>query len=86
MATRLTRVWLLQVALNAVLMAGVFLAAVYVAQHPPGWLTELGLSKESANTLLWLTALIASLPMFIAASRKLQALGLLIAEFILEPI
>jgi CPA2 family monovalent cation:H+ antiporter-2 len=80
MATRLTRLWLLQVALNAVLMAGVFLAVVYVAKHPPGWFTELGFSVESANTLLWLTALIASLPMFIAASRKLQALGLLIAE------
>jgi monovalent cation:H+ antiporter-2, CPA2 family len=79
-ATRLTRRWLLQVLLNAALMAGVFLAAVYVAQHPPGWFAEVGISKEGTNTLLWFVALVASLPMFIAASRKFQALGLLMAK------
>jgi CPA2 family monovalent cation:H+ antiporter-2 len=80
MATRLTRRWLLQVGLNAALMAGVFLAAVFASQHPPGWFAKLGLSKEGTNTLLWFAAIIGSLPMFITASRKLQALGLLIAE------
>jgi CPA2 family monovalent cation:H+ antiporter-2 len=32
------------------------------------------------KSALWLVAMICSLPMFIATSRKLQALGLLVAE------
>src|SRR4030095_46412 len=46
----------------------------------PIWLTSLGLETEWLKGALWLMAVILSLPMFIATSRKLQALGLLIAE------
>lgn len=80
LATKLTRQWLAQMALNAALIAAVFIAASYVDRHPPGWLKNLGWGDEMLKAVLWLVAMIVSLPLFIATSRKLGALGLLIAE------
>jgi len=80
LATRLTWQWVGQMALNAALIAGVFIAAAYVERHPPGWLKDFKLGEDMLKALLWLAAAILSLPMLIATSRKLQALGLLIAE------
>jgi CPA2 family monovalent cation:H+ antiporter-2 len=80
MASKLTRRWIGQMALNAMLMAAVFIGAVFVEQRPPGLLRNLGLGTEGLKTVLWLVAVIISLPMFIATFKKLQALGLLIAE------
>lgn len=80
LATKLTRQWLAQMALNASLIAAVFIAAAFVERHPPGWLKNLGLGDEMLKAVLWLAAMILSLPLFIATSRKLGALGLLIAE------
>jgi len=80
MAARLTRKWSAQMALNAALIGAVFIAATYLGRHQPRWLKEIGLGNEWHRGALWLVAVIFSLPMFIATSRKLQALGLLIAE------
>lgn len=80
MATTLTRRWIAQMALNVALVAAVFIAAAFVERHPPGWLKNLGLSQEWLKAMLLLVAVIGSLPMLIATSRKLQALGLLVAE------
>jgi len=79
-AAKLIRRWSLQMALNAALIAGVFIAVAYIHQHPPQWLANLGLSDEWRKATLWLVAVFFSLPMIIATSRKMQALGLLIAE------
>lgn len=80
MATKLTRRWIAQMALNAVLIAGVFISAAYVERHPPEWMTHLELNEQLLKAVLWLVAVILSLPMIIATSRKLQALGMLLAE------
>jgi len=80
MVSKLIRQWIAQMALNAALMAGVFIAAVYLGQRPPGCLQRLELGEPVQNASLWLVAMVASLPMFIATSRKLQALGMLLAE------
>ena len=80
MPRKLAKRWLWQMALNAVLIAAVFVAAVLLAQRKPAWLTRLGLDDEMLNSALWLAAVILCLPMFIATFRKLQALGLLVAE------
>jgi CPA2 family monovalent cation:H+ antiporter-2 len=82
-ATKLVRRWFAQMALNAVLVAAVFAAAAFVAQRPPAWLKELG--TTITNAALWLTAMVVSLPLLIATFRKLQALGLLIAETRVTP-
>src|SRR6185436_19657021 len=78
LATRLLRRWFAQLALNAVLIAGIFGGAVYAAQRPPTWLAELG--ETTMDALLWLAAMVLSLPLLIATFRKLQAVGLLVAE------
>lgn len=80
MVSKLIRQWVAQIALNAALMAGVFIGAVYLGQRPPAWLRKLELGEPVQNAALWLVAMICSLPMFIATSRKLQALGMLLAE------
>ena len=80
MTTKLTWRWVGQMALNAALITAVFIAAAFAERNPPGWLTSLGLGDEGLKAALWLAALIVSLPMFIATFRKLQALGLLLAE------
>jgi monovalent cation:H+ antiporter-2, CPA2 family len=80
MARKLARRWFWQMALNAALIAAVFAATVFVGQREPAWLLRLGLDDELTRSALWLAAVILCLPMFIATFRKLQALGLLIAE------
>jgi len=80
MAGRLVRGWSLQMALNAVLIAAIFAAAAYLGRNPPAWLSSWKLSTEMINGGLWSGAVLVSLPLLIATFRKLQALGLLIAE------
>jgi monovalent cation:H+ antiporter-2, CPA2 family len=78
-AARLTWRWSAQMALNAVLVAAIFIAAAFFQRHP-GWFKNLGLSEEVLKAALWLAAAVVSLPLSIAIFRKLQALGLLVAE------
>lgn len=80
LATKLTWKWFGQMTLNATLIAAVFIVAAFAERHPPSWLTGLQLSSESLKSALLLAAVLFSLPMFIATFRKLQALGLLLAE------
>jgi K+:H+ antiporter len=80
MVNKLIRGWCAQIALNAVLIAGVFIAAAFIGRSPPGWLRQLNLSRDLLKAALWLSAMVLSLPMFIATTRKLRALGMLIAE------
>jgi CPA2 family monovalent cation:H+ antiporter-2 len=80
MTSRLIRRWAWQMALNLALVAGVFLAAAYIGRRRPEWLSFLPGGDEWLNAILWLTAVVLSLPLMIATYRKLQALGLLIAE------
>ena len=80
LAAKLSRRWLGQMALNAALVAAVFVAAAYMARHPPPWLAGRGLGAEALKGSLWLAAMVCSLPMLIATFKKLQALGLLVAE------
>ena len=80
MSTRLIRRWFGQVGLNAALIAGVFITAAYVGKRPPGWMLNVNLDRDWLQGGLWLAAVILSLPMSIATIRKLQAVGLLVAE------
>ena len=80
MRSTLARRWVLQMCLNLVLVAAVFIAAGFVEHRRPEWTRSLGVSPELAKSILWLAAVVLCLPMLIATFRKLQALGLLIAE------
>lgn len=77
-ATTLVRRWFAQMALNVILSAALFAGAAYAARRPPAWLQHFG--DANINAALWLAAMVLSLPLLIATFRKLQALGLLVAE------
>lgn len=79
-ARKLAWRWCRQMALNLLLVAGVFIAAGFLERRPPAWLNALAWSADVLKAALWLAAAVVSLPMIIATFRKLQALGLLIAE------
>ena len=80
LASKLVWKWSRQMALNIALITAVFIAAAFLNQRPPNWLKQFQLDEDWAKPVLWLAAAILSLPMFIATVRKLQALGLLVAE------
>jgi CPA2 family monovalent cation:H+ antiporter-2 len=77
--------WAAQMAINATLIAAVFIGAVFLGKHPPAWLREWNLRPGTLNAGLWLAAMLGSLPMFIATFRKLQALGMLLADMKVAP-
>ncbi|MFT3867412.1 MAG: cation:proton antiporter [Nibricoccus sp.] len=72
--------WSAQMALNVALIAAIFISAAYLGAHPPAWLARLIKSPQWLNTTVWLGAAVCALPLFIATTRKLQSLGLLLAE------
>ncbi len=80
LARRLVRRWSGQMALNVVLVAAIFVGAAFVAARPPVWMQGLPFETESTKAILWLSAMILSLPLLIATVRKVQALGMLISE------
>jgi len=80
LAWKLSRKWLLQMAINMALVAGLLIGAAYLARLEPAWLAKWKLKSDTLHTVLWVAALVLSLPMLIANLRKLQALGMLISE------
>jgi CPA2 family monovalent cation:H+ antiporter-2 len=80
MAAQFIRKWTFQIVLNVMLIAGVFIAAVYVARQHPAWFPSLPINEIGFNAVIWFGAVFLSLPMIIAAYRKLEALGMLLAE------
>lgn len=82
---KLMRKWLWQMGLNVALTAGVFIVAVFLEQRKPAWLPKLPGGEIGMNAVLWLAATVLSLPLLIATFRKLQALGLLVAEVSVNP-
>ncbi|HCV99428.1 MAG TPA: cation/H(+) antiporter [Verrucomicrobiales bacterium] len=80
LAWKLSRKWILQMAVNMALVAGVILGAAYLARLEPAWLTKWKLTPDLLRAALWGVAMVLSLPMLIANLRKLQALGMLISE------
>lgn len=82
---RMVRKWFWQMGLNVALTAGVFIVAVFLAQSKPAWLPKFPGGEIGLNAFLWLAATVISLPLLIAIFRKLQALGLLVAEVSVRP-
>ncbi len=76
----LLRKWAWQIALNLLLIAAVFITAAALRARAFAWWPAVPGGIEGAKALLWLAAMLVSLPLFIAAVRKFQALGMLTAE------
>lgn len=79
-AGKFIRKWIFQIALNVMLIAGIFIGTVFVARRHPEWVALVPQNELSLNAVLWFGAVFLSLPLLIAAYRKLEALGLLVAE------
>jgi CPA2 family monovalent cation:H+ antiporter-2 len=62
------------------LIAGSLLAAVGLSRLAQGYLPWAREWPNAVNSVLWLAAIVAVLPVYIAAFRKLKALGMMIAE------
>ena len=80
LAGRLLRKWAWQIALNLLLIAAIFITAAALRARAFAWWPAVPGGIEGAKALLWLAAMLLSLPLFIAAVRKFQALGMLVAE------
>ncbi len=74
------RKWGWQIALNLLLIAGVFIAAIYFKDHARRWWPDIPGGMNGAKGIMWLTAMVLSLPMLIAIVRKWQAFGMLVGE------
>ncbi|HVU19076.1 MAG TPA: cation:proton antiporter [Candidatus Didemnitutus sp.] len=80
LARKLLWKWSAQMALNAVLIAAIFVGAAYVGSHPPEALQQWTSDGFWLRTTVWLAAAVCALPFFVATTKKLQAFGLLLAE------
>ncbi len=76
----LIRKWAWQIAINLLLIAGVFITAAALRNRAFTWWPTAPGGIEGLKAMLWLAAMLVSLPLFIAAVRKLQAMGMLVGE------
>ncbi|SKA91873.1 monovalent cation:H+ antiporter-2, CPA2 family [Prosthecobacter debontii] len=74
------RKWGWQILLNILLIAGVFITAAFMRDHVRRWWPTAPGGRDGIHGMLWLTAMILSLPMLIAIVRKWQAFGMLVSE------
>jgi CPA2 family monovalent cation:H+ antiporter-2 len=79
-ARRLLWKWSAQMALNAVLIAAIFVGGAYLGAHPPKPLVAMIADDGWRKIALWLAAAVCALPFFVATTKKLHAFGLLLAE------
>ncbi len=76
----LLKKWGWQIGLNLLLIMAVFIAAASCKKAGMAWWPEVPGGENGLKAILWLSATILSLPMFIAIFRKLQAMGMLVSE------
>jgi len=79
-ALELARKWAWQMALNLVLVAAIFIGVTLFRRRVLAWWPSIPGAGNGVKALLWLAAMGLSLPLLIAVFRKLQALGMLLAE------
>lgn len=80
MTGNLIRKWTWQIALNLLLITAIFITAAALRYRAFAWWPSAPGGFEGLKAILWLAAMLFAMPLFIAAVRKLQALGILIAE------
>ncbi len=72
--------WWWQIALNLLLIAGVFVAAFAIRRKALLWWPDAPGGENGIKGMLWLSAMLLSLPMIIAVVRKWQAFAMLLSE------
>jgi CPA2 family monovalent cation:H+ antiporter-2 len=74
------RKWGWQILLNILLIAGAFITAAFFKDRLLRLWPEAPGGEDGIKGMLWLAAMIASLPMLIAIVRKWQAFGMMVSE------
>lgn len=82
---RLLRRVAVQLALNAVLIVVTFVVAVFGTQFLGNWEARLPAWTGGVGTMLWLAAMLLTLPVFLVSLRKIRALGMLFSEMMVSP-
>lgn len=74
------RKWGWQILVNVLLVAGIFITAAFMKPRVEIWWAGRPGGENAVKAMLWLVAMILSLPMLIAIVRKWQAFGMLVSE------
>lgn len=80
MPAKLLRTMMFQIAINLALVAAIFLGAVFFTTQEIEWMDKIPSWVGGENTVMWMVAMVLSLPIVIAALRKLQAMSMMISE------
>ena len=79
-AMGLVHKWAWQIALNLILIAGIFVGAASLRRYGLQWWPQIPRGEDGVKAALWLGAMLLSLPLLIALFRKLRALCMLLSE------
>ena len=79
-ALGLVRKWAWQIALNLILVTGIFVGAASLRRYGLSWWPTIPRGQDGVKAALWLGAMLLSLPLLIASFRKLRALCMLLSE------
>lgn len=79
-AMGLVRKWAWQIALNLILIVGIFVGAASLRGYGLRWWPAIPRGQDGVKAALWLGAMLLSLPLLIALFRKLRALCMLLSE------
>jgi CPA2 family monovalent cation:H+ antiporter-2 len=79
-AMGLVHKWAWQIALNLILVAGIFVGAASLRRSGLQWWPTIPRGQDGVKAALWLGAMLLSLPLLIALFRKLRALCMLLSE------
>lgn len=71
------------IVVNTAFIAAFFMVAGYVAQFGAGRFGQLPFGPGARRALLWLTAVLLALPFYVSSFRKIEALGMILAEMTL---
>jgi len=70
----------IQLVLNMALVAGIFIAAAFLARSLPERFVIVPVEVGGAKTICWVLAVLGAMPLIIASARKGQALAMMLAE------
>ncbi len=79
-AMSLVRKWAWQIALNLLLISGIFIGAASLRRYGLDWWPDIPYGYDGLKAGLWLGAMLFCLPLFIAVVRKTRALSMLLSE------
>jgi K+:H+ antiporter len=69
-----------QIALNLLIIAGIFIGAIFLHRTIVSWLPEFPGGEDGKKAVTWFAALLVSFPILVAVWRKVEAGAMIVAE------